>query len=523
MPQEPCNWDFFIAHAGADKSAAEKLYDLLVPTTKVFLDSRSLMLGDNWDQKLASAQHTSLVTIVLISAKTEQAYYQKEEIATAIDMVRQAEDQHRVVPVYLDAGARNNTEIPYGLRRTHGLLLAGAEDLQTAANRLLELLAKIKQKETAASSKASREKLSIQERFSQSPIEVVDETGRFRHRYLTLYLRLSAPSTIETFSYNLASSIPQLYIYLEDITVSLNINDFLPLTLDLKAYGRKLAETLFQNCIRSLLDQLIGESKAQNRGLRIRLRLDPPDLQSIYWETLGYPVSTPWLSAIAILLSRFVPTTVMPRQRTIPQLPLRLLVVIASPTNLNDYNLMRLGEREYQSLHSVLDEVPAVTVTYLESGTATPPTLERVYQALTNGIDIVHLLSHARNSGGRGTTVLFLERDDGTVDIVTTEELLSCFQSLYEPPQFCFLAGCETSRLGYQLVGQSGVAAAVAMNGFNSISTTNRFTSHLYRRLLQHGIVDLAVSEARGLVEDADDAHLPVLFSRLLDNILFMA
>lgn len=51
---------------------AEQLYDLLVPKAKVFLDSRELMLGDNWDEELAAAQRNSLITVVLVSRKTEK-------------------------------------------------------------------------------------------------------------------------------------------------------------------------------------------------------------------------------------------------------------------------------------------------------------------------------------------------------------------------------------------------------------------------------------------------------------------
>lgn len=140
MLKQQNDWDFFIVHASADKEIAEKFHDLLAPKARIFLDSKNLLLGDDWDQELASAQSRSLVSIILVSSKTEQAYYQKEEIASAIDMSRRGEDQHRVVPVFLDAGAKDNCQIPYGLRRKHSLLLAGTDDLQTAVERLLELL-----------------------------------------------------------------------------------------------------------------------------------------------------------------------------------------------------------------------------------------------------------------------------------------------------------------------------------------------------------------------------------------------
>jgi hypothetical protein len=45
-----------------------------------------LVPGDDWDQAIAQAQAESAVSLVLVSAKTEKTYYQREEIAAAIDM-----------------------------------------------------------------------------------------------------------------------------------------------------------------------------------------------------------------------------------------------------------------------------------------------------------------------------------------------------------------------------------------------------------------------------------------------------
>jgi hypothetical protein len=143
MPEERYKWDFFLAHAGADLAAAERLYALLEPHSKVFLDSRCLMLGDDWDQELAAAQSNSLVSVVLVSPRTDDAYYQREEIAAAIDMARKNREAHRVVPVYLDDALSDRSGIPYGLRLKHGLSVADAGDFQSVALRLIDLLEKL--------------------------------------------------------------------------------------------------------------------------------------------------------------------------------------------------------------------------------------------------------------------------------------------------------------------------------------------------------------------------------------------
>lgn len=137
-------WDLFIAHASADKAVAEELYDLLTSRCRVFLDSKCIELGDDWDTTIAQAQRESLVTVVLVSERTEAAYYQREEIAAAIDMARENKEKHRVVPVYLDGWSEEaKTHIPYGLRPKHGIALPKTGDLPALADRLWGLVTRL--------------------------------------------------------------------------------------------------------------------------------------------------------------------------------------------------------------------------------------------------------------------------------------------------------------------------------------------------------------------------------------------
>jgi hypothetical protein len=134
-------YDFFLAHASADKEAAEELFDLFPPPYRVFLDSRCLKLGDDWDVAISKVQRRSRITVVLVSSRTESAYYQREEIAAAINMARR--DTHRVVPIYLDGWPDAESEFPYGLRLRHGLSATDEGGLEHVVSRLKELLAQL--------------------------------------------------------------------------------------------------------------------------------------------------------------------------------------------------------------------------------------------------------------------------------------------------------------------------------------------------------------------------------------------
>lgn len=146
-------WDFFIAHAGSDLSAAKELYGLMVSRCRVFLDSQCLQLGDDWDVELPKAQRQSRVTVALISTQTESAHYERDEIANAISMARANSNLHRVVPVFLEGHVPVGGDIPSGLRTKHGIAL-GKDGLPGVARRLLDLLAKLDGKHPEPASSA---------------------------------------------------------------------------------------------------------------------------------------------------------------------------------------------------------------------------------------------------------------------------------------------------------------------------------------------------------------------------------
>jgi hypothetical protein len=98
-----------------------------------------------------------------------------------------------------------------------------------------------------------------------------------------------------------------------------------------------------------------------------------------------------------------------------------------------------------------------------------------------------------------------------------------------DQPLQCFLAACETAArerheaflpLGPALVERGGASAAVAMSDRVGLETARLFTGQYYTRLLTHGVADLAMNEARALVQDQWDWGVPVLFCRLQDSQL---
>lgn len=139
MEAEQTAWDFFIAHSSKDTALAEQLYEYLTGSARVFLDVRSLEPGMDWDTELAAAQRQAKATVVLVSAHTDAAYYQRVEIRQAIDLARPP-GAHVVVPLITASDAKDGLATQYGLSLKQSLTLSAALSLEAAALRLLGIL-----------------------------------------------------------------------------------------------------------------------------------------------------------------------------------------------------------------------------------------------------------------------------------------------------------------------------------------------------------------------------------------------
>ena len=136
--QDPV-WHLFIAYSHDDYQMALSLFNHLHADYRVFLDAKCVLLGDAWDEQVPAAQKQSLVTVVLISQHTESSWFQREEIASAIQLAKDRDSEHRVVPVYIDSDVPPK-EVPYGLQRLHGVIAGMPSDMKEVATNLTQTL-----------------------------------------------------------------------------------------------------------------------------------------------------------------------------------------------------------------------------------------------------------------------------------------------------------------------------------------------------------------------------------------------
>jgi hypothetical protein len=302
---------------------------------------------------------------------------------------------------------------------------------------------------------------------------------------------------------------------------------------DVDAYGRLLGQALFAGeALGHDYGQAIAVLQAQEIDFLVRLQLADQKLQEIHWERLQHPRDGKW-RPIATTgrtpFSRYIPALDWGPHQPISERPLKVLVIISSPGDLAAYNLSAIEAEERQAIRKIFDSLTGLEPVYLESESASPPTLDNIEEELLRGYHLIHFVSHGAVARKKNQGLLYLETNEGKVDPVPADRLARSFSILSKPPKFCFLAACESAAqsstegfisLGPHLVLEGGLPAVVAMSEKVSLGTATTFIRLFYRQLLHHGEVDQAVNEARGLVSDRWDWSVPVLFSRLPDNQL---
>ena len=279
--------------------------------------------------------------------------------------------------------------------------------------------------------------------------------------------------------------------------------------LDPAAYGAQLSADLFAAPnLRDLIIQALAVAQALKSPLRLRLRLDPADgpLNALRWETLRHPVTgDPLLTSSQVWLMRSLGSADWSPVDLAPRGQLRALALVSAPTDLARYRLSPLDAAAEVSVARTAFGPGDTTI--LGPGSAT---LTQLGAALRTGCDLLSLTAHGAMSAGQPR--LWLEREDGTADVVDGGDLALRVRELRHKPLLAVLISCQSAghgaeevaaALGPQLVA-AGIPAVVAMQGQITMQTAAR--------------ASLMARSIRPSVRDRPDGWMPVLFTRLRDG-----
>lgn len=291
----------------------------------------------------------------------------------------------------------------------------------------------------------------------------------------------------------------------------------------LTAAGAFLFKAVFQiedSRIYDLFQQCLGRFlPTAHEGIRLRLRIEAPEIAALPWEFLYLPGKGVFLGTwISTPLVRYLDVG-----RPVPKLemspPAQMLVVIPDSPDLD-------ADEEKKSLLSALKGMQSyVEPRFLEGNVS----LARVEEALDeNEFHILHFIGHGDFDGDQGVLRF-------TAETVNHEQLGQLFQNL-EHMKLIVLNACKgaqvspsTPFLGIapQLVKQ-GIPAVVAMQYSIYDDVAVHFSRRFYQSLFKgkfRGKIDLALTQARNSLRvhypEERAFGAPVLFLRSPEGVLF--
>ena len=297
----------------------------------------------------------------------------------------------------------------------------------------------------------------------------------------------------------------------------------------MKKFGADLFQSLFQSGIRDQFDKSMGMVYSQNTNLRIKLRIDAPDLVCYPWEYMYDGDQTKEFLGLHqnISITRFVAV-----QNPIPTIttkpPLKILVIISSP-NHAQYPALNV-EKERRIIKNSLKKLEKRGLLQLHF--LKKATLNRLDNALRRKVDIIHFIGHGGYVESLGGGCLVFEGEDGGHELVNIDRLSKLLEGT--PLRLVVLNACQTATItesdislgvAHGLV-KIGIPAVIAMQFSIPDNSAIEFSRVFYNTLAETFQVDRAVSEARrqifiNLETGRIDWGIPVLFMRKDDGVIF--
>ena len=293
-----------------------------------------------------------------------------------------------------------------------------------------------------------------------------------------------------------------------------------------KKFGAILFESAFRGDALVCLQRSLANNTARGVGMRIRLRLaGVPELSDLPWEFLYNEISKGFFSLSAYTpLVRYLefPESIRPLDVVSP---LRILVVISSPTNYPQLDV----EREWKTLKDTLADLEKKKLVVLER--LDKPQLAALPRALRNGgFHILHFIGHGEFDDQGGALVFEDERQRGKS--VSAERLGTVLHDQLSL-RLVVLNACEGARTsrtdpfsgtGQTLVRQ-GIPAVLAMQFEITDEAAINFTSEFYSSVAVGDPIDAALADARlklyALQDDGVEWATPVLHMRAPDGRIF--
>ena len=292
-------------------------------------------------------------------------------------------------------------------------------------------------------------------------------------------------------------------------------------------FGKQLFEALFVDQVHTTFRRSQDRARLERKGLRVRLRIDAPDLSALPWEFM-YDASTGDYVCLSsdTPLVRYLQFDRPPEALTVTP-PITILAMVASPNDRPALDANREKERMQQATAG-LQAAGLLHIEWLEGSTwrDLQHTLRR------KDYHIFHFVGHGGFDATAGEGVLAFTDDDGKSQLLSATEigrLLGDERTL----RLVVLNSCLGAKGNTTDIFSStsatlvrrGVPAVVAMQYEISDLAAIEFSRSLYEAIADGMPVDAAVGEARKAISvssrNSVEWGTPVLHMRSPDGVLF--
>ncbi len=309
-----------------------------------------------------------------------------------------------------------------------------------------------------------------------------------------------------------------------------------------KNLGSQLLANLLTGDVGTAYNRTLGIAENQGSGVRLRLRINAPELKALPWEYLYDTQRDNFLAVRSdVVISRYL--EVVQGIRTLPPpSALRILVLLSGPKANGLPKLDLEGEeKRIREALAPLEKSGEITLDF-----ETNPTTFNIRERLWNNVyHIIHYSGHAYYAEKDGsllngqpvtkdTGYVVLPDDDGNARLLDETSFAAGFNDSSNI-RLVILNTCKSAQaslteylsgLGDKLVQTRGIPAVIAMQFPIADTAAKIFAREFYTSLAGGQPIDAAVARSRlALKQDSQqDARAwatPVLFMRSADGKLF--
>jgi uncharacterized membrane protein HdeD (DUF308 family) len=292
----------------------------------------------------------------------------------------------------------------------------------------------------------------------------------------------------------------------------------------IQGFGRALFEALLVGEVGAHYRVSLREARRQNKGLRVKLHVRPPELSALPWEFIYDPKRDYLCLSSRTPLVRY-PDVPHPIERLIVTPPLRILGMVASPQGLPRLDVgheKRLVEEAVRALQMK----NLVELTWLEG-----QTWRDLQRAMRHGPwHVFHFIGHGGFDPETEEGAIALSDEEDRTYLLGATDLALLLDDHYFL-RLVFLNSCEGAKgsprdpfasTAASLV-RYGMPAVVAMQYEITDKAAIEFSRAFYDAIADGLPVDAAVAEARTAIKMKSTLEwgTPVLYMRSSDGSIF--